>query len=497
MAITHHLTSVILIPPIALTLILVRPRLRLKAWLAAMGCLLVGLTPWLYIPLRWPALHHGATIALNEWLGWIFGQRFGGALNLSLWSDPTRWSIVGRITLNQFEVVGAVLAAIGVVVLFKRTWRAALILLGAFAGYIFYGLVYNVPDVDVFLIPAFVIMAIWIGITLDVGMRPIIRNTQHALRGRQSASRLILIAAALLPLSLIANNYLQNDLRGRRADVEDWGRYVLSLPLPDHAAILVDSEKIAPLYYLQATEHLRSDLDILVLGDEALYRQELDQRLAKGQPVYLARFLPNLPYRMRSLGPLVEVSRDALMSPPMIDSHIDAAFGNSIDLLGMTEEQGDPYQVTLFWQALSSERRNYHIRLRLIDAAGTVWWEDQGAHPVGGYYPTGAWAQGEIVPDFHEIAVEPFVPAGSYDLEVGLFTPFRPDGLSLKDGTNWLKISHVQVNFQSPGPLAHIVRSVFGAALVMTSVDETGDVPPTSDVLIRANWSGTPPTSAA
>jgi Protein of unknown function (DUF2723) len=489
LAITHHLTSVILIPPSALTLILVRPRLRLKAWLTAMGCLLIGLTPWLYIPLRWPALHNGATIALNEWLGWIFGQRFGGALNLSLWSDPTRWSIVGRITLNQFGVVGAVLAAIGLVALFKRAWRAALILLGAFVGYIFYGLVYNVPDVDVFLIPAFVIMAIWIGISLDAGVRYAARSTQYA-------SRVVLIAAALLPLSLIANNYPHNDLRGLRADVEDWGRYVLSLPIPDHAAILVDSEKIAPLYYLQMTEHLRSDLDILVLGDEALYRQELDQRLAKGQPVYLARFLPNLPYRMRSLGPLVEVSRDALMSPPMIDSHIDAAFGNSIDLLGLTAEQGDPYRVTMFWQATSSERKNYHIRLRLIDSTGIVWWEDQGAHPVGGYYPTGAWAQGEIVPDFHEIAVEPFVPTGKYDLEVGLFTPFRPDGLLLKDGTNWLKISQVQVNSQSPESLAHEVRSMFGSVLALTSVDETGDVPPASDVLIRANWSGMP-TSAA
>ena len=59
-----------------------------------------------------------------------FGQRFGGALSLALWNDPTRWSIVERITLNQFGVVGAGLAAIGLVLLFKRSWRAALVLLG-------------------------------------------------------------------------------------------------------------------------------------------------------------------------------------------------------------------------------------------------------------------------------------------------------------------------------------------------------------------------------
>ena len=482
LAITHHLTSVILIPPSALTLILVRPRLRLKTWLAALGCLLIGLTPWLYIPLRWPALHNGAAITLNDWLGWIFGQRFGGALNLSLWSDPTRWSIVGRITLAQFGVVGAVLAVLGLAVLFKRAWRVALILLGTFAGYIFYGLVYNVPDVDVFIIPAFVIMAIWLGISIDAALHYAVRITHYPAR------QLVLIVAALLPLSLISNNYSHNDLRGLRADVEDWGRYVLSLPLPDHAAILVDSEKIAPLYYLQVTEHLRPDLDILVLGDEALYRQELDQRLAKGQPVFLARFLPNLPYRLRSLGPLVEVSRDALMSPPTIDHHIDATFGNSIDLLGITEEQGDPYRVTLFWQATSSERKNYHVRFRLIDSTGNVWWEDQGAHPVGGYYPTGAWAQGEIVPDFHEITVEPFVPTGEYDLEVGLFTPFKSSGLTV-EGVDWLKVANVQVVSLTPGPLAHEIRALYGHVALM-SVDELGTVPPTGRTSVRFNVAG-------
>jgi hypothetical protein len=48
-------------------------------------------------------------------------------------------------------------------VLNKRAWRVALITFTAFAGYWFYGLVYNVPDVNVFIIPAFLIMVIWLG----------------------------------------------------------------------------------------------------------------------------------------------------------------------------------------------------------------------------------------------------------------------------------------------------------------------------------------------
>ena len=489
LAFSHHLTSVILLPPIALTLILTSPRLSLKAGLVAVGCLLIGLSPWLYIPLRWPALHNGTPMTIAEWLGWIFGQRFGGALNLSLWNDPTRWGIISRIALEQFGPIGACLALIGLLVLLKRSWRAALITFAAFAGYWFYGLVYNVPDVDVFVIPVFIVMAIWSGI----GVHAVANWIESAIkRLNQSANQAVLATRysllALLPLSLIAGNFSSTSEHGRAADLEAWGRYVLSLPIPDHAAILADSEKIAPLYYLQVTEHLRPDLDILVLGDEAEYRQQLDQRLNAGQPVYLARFLPNLPYRMRSLGPLVEVSAQPLMSAPTFQRSIGATFGSDIELWGADETFTDPYRITLYWQALSEQRHNYHIRLRLIDSTGQVWWEDRGAHPVSGYYPTGAWIPNEMVPDFHEIAVEPFVPAGVYDLEVGLFVPFRDEALKV-NGADWLKVSQVQVTPQDAAPLTHEVRIVSGAR-VITSVDVPAEVAPAGQVAVRFNTLG-------
>jgi hypothetical protein len=472
--------------------------LPLKSWLIALGLFVLGLTPWLIIPLRWPGLHNGALMSIGEWTDWIFGQRFGGALNLNLWSDPTRWGIITRIVLDQFGFIGMILSALGLIVLFRRLWRVALITSVAFAGYWFYGLVYNVPDVNVFIIPVFLIMAVWLGFGLhwianlidSATRRQSDRVSQqiarHSLRITHHASRSTLYALlALLPLSLIATNYVAVDQHERDADLEEWGRYVLSLPIPANAAILADSEKIAPLYYLQVTENLRPDLDILVLGDEAQYRQELDQRLAAGQAVYLARFLPNLPYSLRSLGPLVEVSAQPLTIAPAIERTLNADFDGRIKLVGTSEPST---RLTLIWQATSSERANYHVRLRLIDSSGQIWWEDPGAHPVGGYYPTGAWAQGEIVPDFHAIDVEPFVPAGMYDLEVGLFVPFRDDALKV-NGADWLTVTRIQVSPREAAPLAREVRIVSGER-VITSVDALGDVPPVSEVALRLTSSG-------
>ncbi|HTP07183.1 MAG TPA: DUF2723 domain-containing protein [Anaerolineae bacterium] len=497
LAFSHHLTSVILIPAIGITFALVRPKLSVKSWLVAIGLFLLGLTPWLFIYLRWPALHNGQGIAIGEWLTWIFGLRFGGALNLSSVFDPTRWSIVTRMVLEQFGWAGAALSLLGLIVLIKRAWRVALILAVTFTGYIFYGLVYNVPDVDVFIIPAFMIMAVWIGAAFGFVVEQVSARSDAWRITPYAARSALYLLFALLPLWQIAGNFDTINQRGLNADREAWGRYVLSLPIPQKAALLVDSEKIAPLYYLQVTENIRPDLDIEVLGDEALYRQELDRRVSDGQPVYLARFLPNLPYRMHSLGPLVEVTREPSSTVPTIGHEINATLGDQIELLGIDENQGSPYRFTLYWQALTPERKNYHVRLRLIDAQGNIWWEDSGAHPVGGYYPTGAWAQNEVVSDFHEIEIEPFLLPGTYDLEVGLFTPFRPDGLKTADGGEWLKVGSIQVITPRSEPLAHEVRMSYGPTALL-SLDELGTVPPESQVSLRLQAAGaTEPASLA
>ena len=132
LGLSHHFDSAILFAPLAVTLIITRPRLSWKSWLIAAGCFLLGLTPWLLIFFRWPALHNGQWMTIGEWIGWITGQRFGGALNLALWSDPTRWSIMLRLTLEQFGWIGAALAVVGLIALVVRARRVALITLVTF-----------------------------------------------------------------------------------------------------------------------------------------------------------------------------------------------------------------------------------------------------------------------------------------------------------------------------------------------------------------------------
>jgi hypothetical protein len=434
----NHVTTAILLPAAALTLILCRPHLGTKGWLTAAALLVLGLSVYLYLPLRWPAAHDGALMTVRDFIQWVTGSRFKGALQLDAWrTDPTRYSIVGRLVLDQWGWPGVALAGVGLLALTRRHWRIALVTLIVWLGYALYALSYYVPDVSVFLIPGHLVQAIWIGLGVVAMTQSLIRFLEgQGLAGKGHALPVALALFAMVPLSLLTGHWASVD-RSDPNPLEAWGRLVLAMDLEPGATILADSEKIAPLYYLQQTEGLRPDLDIIVLPDEAAYRAELDARVTAGQVVYLARFLPHLQgvYHLRSAGPLTEVSSYPLVDLPTLDSRLDAHFGPHVILLGYRMDRveaayPDTVRLTLYWTADAPVGGVYHIRLRLVDGDGRVVWAGDGAHAVDNTYPTSAWRPGEIVPDAHQIPWSLGLVPSEYQLEVALLVPFGDTGLT-------------------------------------------------------------------
>jgi hypothetical protein len=532
LSLTNHLTMVILAPAIAVGVLLMRPRLQLEEWLITVGCFIVPLLIILFIPLRWPALHNGQGMSFNAFIAYVTGQQFGGALQFGLARDPTRWNIVSGMMLGTFGPVGAVLAALGLVWLAVRKWRLALLTFIAFAGYWFYGLIYNVPDVSVFIIPAHVIMALWIGAATAQLAHWLSSRLSHSepssspepsdqdsLSGEEEAlpspsiqgqddnkqarpahwiAALAWVAFAILPLYLAWTNGPLVDQSQVGWELYRWGKYTMDLPMPAGSAILADSEKIAPLYYLKRIENIRPDVETIVLGDEGLYRNELDRRVAAGQPVYLARYLPGIagPYRLHSLGPLARVTTRPMLTPPPMTRQLNNINwgGGKIALLGLDVEPGAgdvAWHITLYWLARSKLDADYHVRLRWVGPNGQVWWQDHGAHPVSGYNPTGAWQPGEIIADYHEIPADPTIPPGLLQLDVGWFLPFLDEGLN-RDGTTspWFAtVLLEQILPNSPRPLAHDMRATFGDELLITGASDLGVLPPGEPVSVEFEWS--------
>ena len=485
----NHLTTALLLPAVMLTLLFVRPRLSWREWLTALGLFLLGLAFYLYILLRWPMLHNGVWMSLGEFVRYVTGQQFGGALRLDAWrTDFARYQTIARLLHEPFGWPGLAMGAVGLVWLALAKWRVAAITLVTFLAYAWYALSYYVPDVSVFLLPAHLVLALWLGAAMAtvlelrerlVRILPRFGRAPWKKTSESQSGALLISLFALFPLWLLWTNLAAVDQSGD-SDAYVWGDRVLDLPLAPGAAILADSVRIAPLYYLQRIEGRRSDLDMLVLADERTYRAELENRLANGQIVYLARFLPGLEgaYYLRSVGPLTEVGVAPQTKPPPLDRSIGVRFTRvsehsatdeeGVELLGLVGPQPGPdggTGLTLYWRSDVPLGEVYHVGLRLTDGSGQVWWQQEGRHPANNYYPTSAWRSGEVVADYHEIppsAVGPGATSKRYTLQVGLFRSFSDEGLLAEDGETWYPL--IELDFPNPATEAqpiHPLRARF------------------------------------
>ncbi len=458
---TNHITTLFLLPPALLTILFtLRPSLHAspttdyrlpitnyRFWLKTAVIFLLPLLLYAYLPLRWQAVT-GEAMGLTRFVDWVIGGRFQGALQLRAWlDDPVRYQIVGRLFLENWGWWGLALAVLGLVVMMWRQWQTAVVLLLTWFGYTFYALNYYVPDLAVFVLPAQLVVGIWWAVGLWVGLALV----QHlADRLHWPDIRPLALTFALIPaLTMAIDHWTSND-QSNPNPLEQWGRAVLALPLAEGAAILADSEKIAPLLYLQVAEGLRPDLDISVWPDEAAYRAQVDGRLAQNQPVYLARYLPGLQgsYHLRSLGPLTEVANHpitqlpnypitqlpnlAVSPPPISQSRGVPTVNLPISLLAYSLEpiaavDTGSTAVTLYWQATEPIDEVLHVYVRVVGGEGDGR-APHSQHPANNFYPTNAWRPGEIVPDYH-LLPRPIVTQDTiFTYQVAIAPPFTPVG---------------------------------------------------------------------
>ncbi|NLE99769.1 MAG: DUF2723 domain-containing protein [Anaerolineales bacterium] len=355
-----------------------------RTLILAAGLFVAGAALYLYIPIRWPALNNGQVMGPVEFVRFVLNAESGGALRPAAFlQDPARWGVVGRLFHMQVGWAGLALALVGFASLLGHRWPLAVGTLAPLAAWVWFGLSFYVaePDYSAFLAPAYVVLLFWLGLGLGWLAQTLARRAPAILP-------LALALATLLPLSRLWLTGPMLDAEQERAD-DAWGRYALAAPIAPGAAILADSEKFPPLYYLQQTEGLRPDLDLVVRFDESGYREELQQRLAAGQVVYLARYLPGLEgYTLRSAGPLVEVGTAPLAAPPTPQIATSLAFGEAVRLLGFDltplEALDRGWRLTLLWQATAPPQGDLLVRFRLLDDTGQVLWATDGARPVGG-----------------------------------------------------------------------------------------------------------------
>jgi hypothetical protein len=477
LGLTNHLTTLFLLPPALLAVFLAfrscvrqqTARSNLLLLLKAVAAFLLPLLLYAYLPLRWFALHEEA-MGLSRFVQWVIGGRFQGALQLTAWlSDMTRYQVVGRLMLQNWGWINLLLIVIGLFYLIRLNWRAALVLFITWLGFTFYALNYYVPDLAVFIIPAHVVMAIcWAaGAASLLAVSDWLVSRKNWLSLRIPLNNIILLLLLLPTLSRMSESWSEMAAKDN-SQLLAWGEGVLAMPLDAGAAILADSEKIAPLYYLQQAESVRTDLEIMVLPDEAAYRSELDTRLNAGQTVYLARFLPGLEgiYHLRSVGPLIEVSQTPLVAIPDEVDELDLKVG-PFQLVGIEVREVSPVDpaaadITLFWQTSAPLAETAYIYLRWAgeDYAGEPFVKS-GQHPAGNTYPAVAWKRDEIVPDYHLLPHPLTDQEQELQLQVAVGPSFQP-----ADDLTWKTVHKVSLPPTYEYQAEHLLRAQNGRVLL-------------------------------
>ena len=374
---THHRTGLLLLPAAALYLWLAAECDWRTLWAQAVThrtvlAFLLPLALYSYLPLRGDIGSLDGTYqnTPDGFARWILASGYNIFLTGNPFNEHYDAAFFAQLFVDQFGWLGLAVVLLGLRWLLKRRLAAGLFLLAAFATYLAFVVSYRVPDVQVFAIPAFLIMALAFGcglhalvtelpalvhktwtrvnrdrqMTTQTGARPAEPSASGITPGQVSdtvaASRIDGAALSNVvgatgsrpfpsaPLTLVdATRHFvclalifiilapafptalaTNDLGGH-TELRDYGRDMLAQPLPTNSSLVGILGEMTLVRYFQAAEGLQPALTTIAADRNADRLDVIDREITAGHAVFTTRLLNGLPekYSLGALGPLVSV----------------------------------------------------------------------------------------------------------------------------------------------------------------------------------------------
>ncbi len=227
---------------------------------------LLGLTPYLYLPLRAaqnPPFNWGAPDSPERFFWHVSGKQFRVWIFSSGDAAVRQFKYFLSALPSETATVGLLLAVVGGVVLFLRQRRLFWGTLILFVTCVAYSINYDIHDIDSYFLLAYICMALWAG----VGTYWLVLRAGHWMAMPRAAAwgLPVLCAAAVL-----AVNYPRVD-QSSNTVVEDYTANMLG-SLEDHAFILSYQWDfwVSASYYVQYVRHERTDVAVV---DKELLRR--------------------------------------------------------------------------------------------------------------------------------------------------------------------------------------------------------------------------------
>src|SRR5215210_526949 len=275
LSLTHHLTSVLLVPATLAFVFLTDRQVvsRMGLMLKGVGLFLLGLLPLLYLPIR--ALMHAPLNEADPSTPWRFLLLItGGSFlaessekgrhcspsSLTLADTSTKLGLFGDHLLGQIPLV-LMLAGVLAAVYLLFADRATAMLLGTlFLGCLVQAAVYlqlAIEDFYVFLIPAILTF----GLCISAGLGALLRLVESLTIGSTARGALLVILSALMllvPLLGVPGSYAAHDRS------EDYGgRRMIGAVVSDVEKDATVLHHRSPLGYMVLVEGRRRDLTLM------------------------------------------------------------------------------------------------------------------------------------------------------------------------------------------------------------------------------------------
>jgi hypothetical protein len=274
-----HLTLSLIVPGLAL---LLWPKAK-PARLGAFGLgTALGLASYVYLPLAArgdPPVNWGDA---RTWSGfwWVISGKvyLGYLFGLPARYLPARLGAWAGLWLQQFTWIGLALAITGLWSWSERRRRWALATGCMFVAYAVYAVTYDTTDSYVYLLPTYVLTALW----MAEGARAIVASlatTQH--RAGQLRIALALLVLASIPIWSLLRHYKALDLSHDHTAAQ-WVEKTFSQLPPGALLITGEDAHTFTLDYVRWVERRRQDL--IVIDGELLQQPWYAQQVARRYP---------------------------------------------------------------------------------------------------------------------------------------------------------------------------------------------------------------------
>jgi tetratricopeptide (TPR) repeat protein len=254
LSLTNHLTSILILPTLAWWLVIKRGTLSFKKISLAGVFFLLGLLPYLYLPIRslmHPTLDWANPITIERFIYYVTGRQYqylisSGQQVTSAFLD---WFIWWK---GQFTPYIGIIGLGGIGFLIIHRLNIAILILLVFLSNLFFSLLYRTAGVDqeIYYMPSF---AIWV-IFMGCGIKLILNRLKNRI-----AILSFSLTFLILPIIFLLINWQENN-KSRYYFAYDYGADILrELPFQSIVFLQADGDMF-PLWYHRYIEKKRLDI---------------------------------------------------------------------------------------------------------------------------------------------------------------------------------------------------------------------------------------------